>query len=55
MPKYTVFQTRTYGFYQNVEAVSVEEAIQLAEEGEWEQDTNDIEEEVTVQIVEEGE
>jgi hypothetical protein len=49
MPKYTVFQTRTYGFYQIVEAGSVEEAIQLAEEGEWEQDTNDIEEKVTAQ------
>ena len=53
MPKYDVFQTRTYGFYQQVEADSIEEAIELAEEiGDWEQDLNDIEEEITARLTE---
>jgi hypothetical protein len=53
MPKYDVFQARTHGFYQQVEANSIEEAIELAEEiGDWEQDSNDIEEEVTARLAE---
>ena len=55
MPKYNVFQTRTYTFYQQVEAESIQKAFQLAGEGEWEQDENDVEEETTAQLVEEGE
>jgi len=53
MPKYDVFQTRTHGFYQQVEADSIEEAIELAEEiGDWEQDPNDIEDEITARLTE---
>jgi hypothetical protein len=37
MAKYDVFQTRTTGFYQQVEASSIEEAERIAEElNEWE-------------------
>jgi hypothetical protein len=53
MPKYDVYQARTHGFYQQVEANSIEEAIELAEEiGDWEQDSNDIEQEVTARLAE---
>lgn len=39
MPKYIVWQERTFTFYQEVEASSKAEAITIAEEhGEWEQD-----------------
>jgi hypothetical protein len=37
MAKYDVFQTRTTGFYQQVEASSIEEAERIAEElNDWE-------------------
>lgn len=56
MTKYDVYQARTYGFYQQIEANSIEEAIKLAEEiGDWEQDTNDVEEEVTARLAEKEE
>lgn len=41
MAKYDVFQTRTTGFYQQVEANSIEEAERIAEElNEWEAEHN---------------
>lgn len=41
MPKYLVWQERTFTFYQEVEATSKAEAITIADErGEWEQDYN---------------
>ena len=39
MPKYLVWQERSFSFYQEVEATSKAEAIAIADErGEWEQD-----------------
>lgn len=41
MPKYLVWQERTFTFYQEVEATSKAQAITIADErGEWEQDYN---------------
>ena len=39
MPKYLVWQERSFSFYQEVEAPSRGEAINIADErGEWERD-----------------
>ena len=39
MPKYLVWQERSFSFYQEVEATSKAEAITIADErGEWERD-----------------
>lgn len=39
MPKYLVWQERSFSFYQEVEATSKAEAITVADErGEWEAD-----------------
>jgi hypothetical protein len=41
MPKYLVWQKREFMFYQEVEASSRADAIDVAfEQGEWEQDQN---------------
>ena len=48
MATYEVWQERTYVFFQEVEAESEAQALELAQErGEWEQDINDIKEETT--------
>jgi hypothetical protein len=54
MATYEVWQERTYVFFQEVEAESEAQALELAQErGEWEQDINDIQEETTARIKEE--
>jgi len=41
MPKYIVWEKREFMFYQEVEAPSKKQAIELAlEQGDWEQDQN---------------
>ena len=50
MPKYIVWQKREFMFYQEVEADSEKQAIDIAfEEGDWEQDQNYAEHEYTVE------
>ncbi len=52
MTKYLVWQKREFMFYQEVEADSESQAIDVAfEEGDWEQDQNYAEHEYTVEPV----
>ena len=52
MPKYLVWQERSFSFYQEVEANSKGKALDIAfEQGEWEQDQNYAEHEYSVELV----
>jgi hypothetical protein len=56
MEKYDVFQTRTTGFYQQVEASSIEEAERIAEElNEWEMEHSGTDYKTRARIAKEGE